>query len=352
MIKTTKIAIIILLTFIILFLILLGFLTATEFKPEKDSHLFIQTFYEGSVPSSDDGKIKILSWNIGYCGLDKSADFFMDGGKNVNPKSREKIEENMNAINNFILKEYADINLLQEVDKKASRTKKIDEYEFFIQNSKNPNSAYTANFLCKFVPYPFPPIGQIDAGLATYTKFPIKEAERHSLPCPFKYPVRIANMKRCLLETRFRLENGKDLVVFNLHLEAYDDGEGKIAQTKKLIEVLETEYSKGNYVIAGGDFNQAMYGTMEKYPVQNADLWAPSIMENDILPDGWKFYFDDKTPTCRLLNKPYTDKKTHQFYVIDGFIVSPNVEVESVETIDLNFENSDHNPVVIEISIK
>jgi len=45
-------------------------------------------------------------------------------------------------------------------------------------------------------------------------------------------------------------------VLVNLHLEAYDSGEGKIAQTKLLVEFLEQEYAKGNYVIAGGDFNQ------------------------------------------------------------------------------------------------
>ena len=43
-------------------------------------------------------------------------------------------------------------------------------------------------------------------------------------------------------------------MVFNLHLEAYDNGEGKIAQSKKLADVLSQEYAKGNYVIAGGDF--------------------------------------------------------------------------------------------------
>lgn len=43
----------------------------------------------------------------------------------------------------------------------------------------------------------------------------------------------------------------------NLHLEAYDDGEGKEAQTAMLLQILQEEYVKGNYVIAGGDFNQS-----------------------------------------------------------------------------------------------
>jgi exonuclease III len=38
--------------------------------------------------------------------------------------------------------------------------------------------------------------------------------------------------------------------------------------------------------------------------------------------------------------------------VIDGFIVSPNVEVLSVQTIDLDFKNSDHNPVKLTFALK
>jgi hypothetical protein len=38
--------------------------------------------------------------------------------------------------------------------------------------------------------------------------------------------------------------------------------------------------------------------------------------------------------------------------VIDGFIVSPNVTVDTVETLDFGFQNSDHNPVYITVSLK
>ena len=49
-------------------------------------------------------------------------------------------------------------------------------------------------------------------------------------------------------------------MLVNLHLEAYDDGEGTDAQTAALKSFLEQEYAKGNYVIAGGDYNHDMIG--------------------------------------------------------------------------------------------
>ena len=40
------------------------------------------------------------------------------------------------------------------------------------------------------------------------------------------------------------------------------------------------------------------------------------------------------------------------YFVIDGFIVSNNLEVSDVETQDLGFVNSDHNPVLMKVSFK
>lgn len=144
----------------------------------------------------------------------------------------------------------------------------------------------------------------------------------------------------------------KQLVLVNLHLEAYDDGEGKIAQTKQLREFIEREYEKGNYVIAGGDFNQIFPGGLDAFPNEHPELWSPGILDNSMLPgEGWQFAYDLETSSCRLLNQPYNpaDTKNTQHYVIDGFILSPNVQLESVTCTDLGFENSDHNPVVMRV---
>ena len=164
-----------------------------------------------------------------------------------------------------------------------------------------------------------------------------------------------ANLKRCLLASYIDLpDTDKKLVVVNLHLEAYDDGEGKAAQTRVLRDFIENEYANGNYVVAGGDFNQTFPGTRETYPNKHPDLWDPGLLEYDLLPDGWSFAYDVDTPTCRLLNQAYapSDIEGTQYYIIDGFILSPNVELASVGTMDEGFQFSDHNPVKLEICLK
>ena len=51
-------------------------------------------------------------------------------------------------------------------------------------------------------------------------------------------------------------------------------------------------------------------------------------------------------------NEVVTDKDDFQFYMIDGFIVSNNIKVKKIKTKQLDFKNTDHNPVVLDIRLK
>ena len=328
-------------------------LSVTEFKPGDVTDVKIEANSEvsGLTPFLDE-EFSVISWNIGYAGLGKDSDFFMDGGENVSSADQDTVNASLLGIYKTLYSdsEPATVFMLQEVDQNSTRTYGKNEVEALGIN----NSAYALNYSCKFVPYPIPPIGRVNSGLLTTTVYDIDSAERISLPCPFDWPVSMANLKRCLLVSYLPI-SGTDskLVIVNLHLEAYDDGEGKIAQTKQLREFIQSEYEKGNYVIAGGDFNQIFPGGLEKYPNTHTENWEPGQLSDDIMPDGWTLAYDLETPSCRLLNQPYdaSDTENTQYYVIDGFILSPNVELISVNTLDEGFEYSDHNPVKIQVNL-
>lgn len=334
---------------VLLLATLILFLSVTEFRP-ADREAAAVCRPEGVTMADPAQPLTIYSWNTGYGGLGAESDFFMDGGKMVDPPSQDAVTENLTAIRDYIASQEADAWLLQEVDVNSARTGGIDQFDFYT-HAQSGSETFAYNYKCPFVPIPVPPMGKIASGIATLTPHCIgDDAERVSLPCPFSWPVRVAQIKRCLLTTRLPLEGSdKELVLVNLHLEAYDSGEGKIAQFQKLLEVLQEEYNKGNYVVAGGDFNQSFPGVLEQYPIADPEQWMPGILEEDALQDGWQYAFDAAAPTCRLLDKPYDG--TNQRYVIDGFIVSPNIQVEAVETVDLAFEHSDHNPVRLVFSL-
>lgn len=342
-----KILLVTLAAILLALVVFVGYLTVTEYRPKDRQDAEHQQIHDGKAISVGD-TMTIYSWNIGYAGLDAASDFFMDGGSKVNP-SAEDVKTNLAAIKAFISSQSADAWLLQEVDVNSSRTGYVNELEA-ISEAYEGSFALAYNYKCRFVPIPLPPIGKVESGIATFTDGCVKGTpERVSLPCPFSWPVSTANLKRCLLITRLEIEGSdKEVVLVNLHLEAYDDGEGKIAQTKLLMNILQEEYEKGNYVIAGGDFNQSFPGVLDKYPIKG-DVWTPGILEESSLPEGFQYVFDGDSASCRLLDSPLNEES--QLYILDGFIVSPNVKVELIDTVELNFANSDHNPVKLQVTL-
>lgn len=351
--KIIKVIAILILVIILAAAALIGVLSATEYKPAETET--VELTGEGSKTLAAGESFGMLTWNTGYAGLSKTADFFMDGGKGVRTQDKTSVQNNIAAFEKFLAEEDADIVFLQETDRNSARSYGTDQYEQIGGSLAGMQRCFANNFKVLFIPYPIPPIGKVDSGIATYSRFASTEAVRVKLPNPFSWPIRMANLKRCLLVTRIPVEDtGKELVLVNLHLEAYDEGEGKIAQTKMLAELMQSEYDKGNYVIAAGDFNQSFSGTdTSMYPLQSGDLWQCGLLDEQQFPDGWQFLMDTAHPTCRSLDRAYDPQdETFQYYMIDGYIVSDNVEVESVETVDLGFENSDHNPVRLKARLK
>ena len=351
--KVFKIVLIVLGAVLLLAAGLILWLSVCEFKPADVTDVKVESNSQvGEFSPFLDQELNVISWNIGYAGLGKDSDFFMDGGENVSSADQDTVTASLLGIYKQLYTgdNQAGIYMLQEVDKNSARTYGMDESDCL----GIYNSTYALNYSCPFVPYPLPPIGRVNSGLLTTTMYDIDSSERISLPCPFDWPVSTANLKRCLLVSYLPIEGSSSkLVIVNLHLEAYDDGEGKIAQTKQLREFIQSEYEKGNYVIAGGDFNQVFPGGIEKYPNEHPELWEPGIITEDIMPEGWSLAYDLETPSCRLLNQPYDpeDIENTQYYVIDGFIISPNVELISVETLDAGFEFADHNPVQLKVKL-
>ena len=361
--KILKVFLKILLGIVVLGIVLLGVLSILEYKPAEVEPVEIAEYEAqpgvAGLPVVQKGTdLTIISWNVGYGALGDNATFFMDGGTDVYTADEDRVYANLETITTALINEHPDIVLLQETDVDSDRSRHVDEVVFISDALTGPMAdrlatTFAYNFNVAYLPYPIPPIGRVKSGLLTLSKYQIASAERISLPCPFAWPVRTINLKRCLLVNRLPIEGSdNELVIVDLHLEAYDSGEGKIAQTKKLISVLKEERAKGNYVIAGGDFNQTFSRVnLTKYP-KDPTKWLPGIINvQDFW--SWQALMDPTFPTCRSLDQPYAgaDLTTFQYYVIDGFIVSDNIQVKQLDTLDMGFTATDHNPVRLVITL-
>jgi hypothetical protein len=207
--------------------VFIAWLSANEYEPAPTEAVALSKSLPAMPVPGD--PIELYSWNIGYASLDASQDFIMDGGKGVRPLTDRNVEENIWAIQAFISGSAPDIVFFQEVDTNSQRSYGVDQAGYFSGTWKG-SSAFALNFSCKFVPFPVPRfIGKVESGLLTLNSYGAASAERISLPTSFTWPVRVAQLKRCLLVERLPVQGGEDgsspeLVLVNLHLEAYDSG--------------------------------------------------------------------------------------------------------------------------------
>lgn len=326
--------------------------TLTDYKPAPSETIEIKNPL--SIQPAD-SVYTFLTWNIGYAALGDKEDFFFDGGKTVRPYT-ERVLQNLNGIAST-LSGYEDVDfiLIQEVDAFSKRSYYMNELDTIAKALPHHAYGYARNYLVDFVPSPldrpWDAYGKVDAGLGTFSRYQPVEATRYSLPGEFGWPKKVFWLDRCLLVYRYNLTNGKQLVVVNQHLEAYDEGGIKKQQMDFMKVMLLKEYEQGNYVIVGGDWNQCPPDFDYQHFGKDEDgSYKQLNVPADYIP-GWTWGFDASVPTNRKLATPYEKGKTF-VTLIDFFLVSPNVKVLETKGINLDFRNSDHQPVIMRVELE
>ena len=116
-------------------------------------------------------------------------------------------------------------------------------------------------------------------------------------------------------------------------------------------EILISEYEDGNYVIAGGDWNQTPHDFIPAFDGDLFDEEDLTYIEADYPAPEWTWAYDASTPTNRRVKIPYIKGQTSTT-LIDCFLLSPNVQMLEVKGITLGFAYSDHQPVTLKFKIK
>ena len=335
-----------------LILIFLGFLTyasLTDFQPGESETV---GDYELAEPLSDSGSYSILDWNIGYAGLGASMDFFYDGGKKVR-ETEDNTRRNMYMISTFLVdSDTVDFILLQEVDKAAKRSYFVNELDWLDRQLADFFPYFAPNYMVKFVPVPLKaPMGKVESGIVTFSRPLAQNSVRISFPGNYSWPTKLFMLDRCFLVNRYPVSNGKDFILINTHNSAYDDGSLRKGQMDYLKNYLLQQEALGNYVLVGGDWNQSPAGFTPDFTNQLFDSINVTYIEQNFPNENWQWAYSNKKPTNRRVTTPY-DKQTSLTTVIDLYLASPNIDIEEVRTIDLQFENSDHQPVVLTFSFK
>ena len=298
-----------------------------------------------------------VTYNIGFGAYTPDFTFFMDGGTQSWAKSKESVINCIDKDTELLKNLEPDIILIQEADFNSTRSYHVDEVQQIRSAFGDMSSTLAVNYHSPFLFYPFyQPHGSSNAGMLTMSNTKINSCIRRSLPISESFS-KFIDLDRCFSVNRINVENGKELVVINVHTSAYGaNGDLQKQQLNKLFGDMKKEYEKGNYVICAGDFNHDFTGNSKEIfnsTVPEEYLWAAAFPD-DLIPDHFTKLTDYKSgmtiPSCRNCDKPYNDECFT--LTVDGFIISDNIENTYLDIIDTGFSYSDHNPVELKFRLK
>jgi endonuclease/exonuclease/phosphatase family metal-dependent hydrolase len=282
-------------------------------------------------------RITILTWNLGNPDAKDSGRFPATGM--VKPGAFGT------GISEILEESNVDIMLLQETSLEFSsrlfrrfRTKPSASFSYNARNISTIN-----------------PDNSFNAGKSTISRFEPVSVTRIELPGKAPFPFNLITYDRFLLETRYRLDN-RDLVLLNTHIAFFDVREKRRKEQLAFIkERILSEHKKGNLVVVGGDWNLILPGVDREdfapYTTPRRITRFINIFHEGWTPEGWTWAYPRKTATISVPDrKGYREGETFST-IIDGFLVSPGLTVVNTRGIDMGFSLSDHQPVIMEITI-
>lgn len=352
-----KIPLVILLAVLLVIGGYVGYVFGTYSRIEDNLDLDVQG--EAQEKAEQGKEYSVVSYNIGFGAYTADFTFFMDEGKESRARSKDSVITCVNGTVDTALSYKPDFVLFQEVDTDSTRSWHVDEAAIIRERFEKEgvfDSVFSNNYHSAYLMYPVTePHGASRSGLLTMSRLDVTSSLRRKLPISTGVK-KLLDLDRCYSISRIPAEDGKELVLINLHLSAYgtDAAQGN-AQLEMLFADMQAEYAKGNYVVCGGDFNHDFTVDSKEYFNPGTDKsysWC-NPFPDEVIPEGFKKctdYAEGMTATSRYTNIPYG--KDSFTVILDGFIVSDNIDVNYVQNIDTGFEYTDHNPVVMRFTLK
>ena len=294
------------------------------------------------LPDAAGNEISVSTWNLGYAGLGSASDFIKDGGTRMFPPSRDAVRGTLAGIVETASHLDVDVALFQEVAG-ASPLNYWIALDAALADTMGGRQYWFRHDVSTWgVPRPL----RLKHGSVLASRVTVRRAE--IVPLPQESDPMLGLVVRLYalqVVTIASTDGGPDWVIINLHFSAFDDGARlRHEQLQAAFDFAQARYRQGCRVIMGGDWNLILMHTDFESNTPDEFLSWIHDMPRDAVPDGWTIAVDPARPTVRTLYKPYVPGENFTG-IIDGFIVSPNVEVIEVETRDTGFLHSNHAPV-------
>lgn len=276
--------------------------------------------------------LRLVVWNVHWGAGDTLADARRFDG--------DAIRWTLDSIGAEIRRARADVVALQEVDRLADRSARVDQLEHLRDATGLHHAAFVTTWDAGWVPYPLNALphrqyGRVLSGQAVLSRFPVVSNARLALPQPRAYG-RVHNhfyLHRCIQEVTLDLGARRRLSLLNVHLEAFDQRNRRLHARR----VAERMAALPGPALAVGDFNAVPPESAQRhgfYDEPHTDMRGDDSIEV-LRATGWTelgagaFTFPAGAPNRRL----------------DHMFAHPSVQATDVAVLEPDPPPSDHLPL-------
>lgn len=275
---------------------------------------------------NNDSIYSVITYNVGYLSG-------MTNNKAID-KPESLFDTNLKLVKEKIKAENADILALQEIDFESERSHNVNQQDEIVKTGYG-YVAQSINWDERHVPFPYWPLsmhfGKIISGQSIVSKYPIQSHERKVLKrvvtTPYYKDVfyldRLAQIVKITIE-------GKELVVINIHLEAFDK-KTRTQQMEYVVNLYKQYYEKQPTLLLGDfnsdpDYKEACIYLALNLPKTGCAAFSKESYENTFSTDN---------PYERL-DYIFYNKKFIEY--IDGKVLSNFGEISDHFPVKMNFK--------------
>lgn len=286
--------------YIVLLLLMLGACKPNDplhsnFSPVENAQYFKAT--TETVDTTVTKYLRVATYNIKF-GAGR-IDMYFDCIGNRRDITEAEVKTNLDRIASALDTIDADVVFLQEVDLQSKRTAYVNQVEYLLNHTSFNEGYYASHWKSDFIPSDG--LGRMNSGIAILSKLPLSDGQRIALPQMEEQSkaVRYFYLKRAILSSVVQF-NGKEVVLMNTHLTAYDEENVK----HKQLNLLQT-YVEGfgdAPLIFGGDLNTVPPGTDKLNDFEDGVCDSLSFPDSDYAVDTGKMdvFYENWEPAISL----------------------------------------------------
>lgn len=230
---------------------------ATTWAEREDFPVFAAEDASPPAAPAQPLRLKVMTWNVKY-GAGR-IDFWFDLWGDRTGMTLDEVEKNMAGIYRLIEEVQPDVLITNEIEINSKRSAYYDMVRGIVEHTSLKYAAYTPVWQARAVPNEG--LGRVDMGNCIFSRWPITKNER------------IAQVDRTdqdVLTKTFYLHRavgravldvgGREVAVFAVHTEAYDQDRTNSKQQQQILELLRAETLP--FVLAG-DLNALPPGSVK-----------------------------------------------------------------------------------------